>query len=410
MAIRVLVNERARTSFGLNHKDVGRPLQDLEVSYRPIELRSLLDQAYAERRVVSVSDIERHPPNGEIQFLDLQIVPLQHNGDAVIGAIISFIDVSQSHRLHEELRRAAQDLETAYEELQSANEELETTNEELQSANEELETMDEELQSSNEELQTVNEELRQRTGEFNRINALLQSVLSIPPSALIVVDRNLNVLLWNQRAEEMWGLRAEEVIRKPLFTLDFGLPIEELRQPINAQLDSHKIETMVILNAINRRGRSIKCEVRISPFAESSTGETGVALMIEDVTDRERLAQTLQQNQMQMRGVVETLPVIILAQDGQDNAIFWSKEAERATGWSPADIVDDPHFLDKLYPDAKYRARLIQEQHQLTGNFRSWQTQVTCKDGGTRTIVWSSRAEQMPIPGWKQWAVGTTVD
>src|SRR5262249_24428553 len=143
--ILVLVNERARTHFGLSLKDIGRPLQDLEISYRPVELRSLIEQAYTERRVVSLSDIQRHPPKGDPQFLDLQIVPLHHNGGAALGAIISYTDVSQAHRLQEELRRTAQDLETAYEELQSANEELETTNEELQSANEELETTNEEL-------------------------------------------------------------------------------------------------------------------------------------------------------------------------------------------------------------------------------------------------------------------------
>lgn len=36
----VLVNEQARTLFALSPKDLARPFQDLELSYRPVELRS----------------------------------------------------------------------------------------------------------------------------------------------------------------------------------------------------------------------------------------------------------------------------------------------------------------------------------------------------------------------------------
>jgi two-component system CheB/CheR fusion protein len=102
-------------------------------------------------------------------------------------------------------------LETTNEELQSSNEELETTNEELQSTNEELETMNEELQSTNAELETVNEELRQRTDEVNHANAFLQSVVASLRSGAVVVNQHLNVLVWNHRAEDLWGLRADEV-------------------------------------------------------------------------------------------------------------------------------------------------------------------------------------------------------
>ena len=49
-------NDRARSTFGLTVGDVGRPLQDLKLSYRPIELRSLIDQVHVERRLLLVRD------------------------------------------------------------------------------------------------------------------------------------------------------------------------------------------------------------------------------------------------------------------------------------------------------------------------------------------------------------------
>jgi len=183
----VLANERARSLFSLSSRDLGRHLSELEISYRPVELRSLIDQAYSENCPVLVSNLQRQLPNREMQYLDVQVTPILDNGVTPLGVTITFRDVTALCNLQNELQRSRQEVETAYEELQSTNEELETTNEELQStveelettneelqsSNEELETMNEELQSTNEELQTLNEEMRHRSEELNQSNAFL---------------------------------------------------------------------------------------------------------------------------------------------------------------------------------------------------------------------------------------------
>src|SRR5437879_9901241 len=62
-----LVNDRAASLFGIAARDQARPLQDLEVSYKPVELRSLIDRAYAERKSVHTKNIEWQDPAGERQ-------------------------------------------------------------------------------------------------------------------------------------------------------------------------------------------------------------------------------------------------------------------------------------------------------------------------------------------------------
>ena len=138
-------------------------LQDLEISYRPVELRSRIDQVHVNRHPVALKDIEWFNPERETSYdLDIQIIPLtQESTDELLGVKIIYTNVTRFKHLQKELVSANQELETAYEELQSTVEELETTNEELQSTNEELETMNEELQSSNDELQTMIEEIHQ---------------------------------------------------------------------------------------------------------------------------------------------------------------------------------------------------------------------------------------------------------
>ncbi len=290
-------NHKARLVFSLSPKDVGRPLQDLEISYRPIELRSLIEQAHAERRPVVRSNVERRFADGETHYLDVIVTPLLDEPHGALGVSVAFVDVTRSQRLQEELQRSREEIQTANEELQSSNEELETTNEELQSSNEELETtneelqstneeletMNEELQSTNEELQTVNEELRQRTDELNQSNAFLHSVLASMRGAAIVVNRDFNVLVWNHRAEDLWGLRPEEVQGKSVLNLDIGLPVGELRAPMRACLQEGAEYKAIELDAVNRRGKAIRCRIACTPLLAADKRRDGVILMMDEV-------------------------------------------------------------------------------------------------------------------------------
>src|SRR5205823_3498933 len=156
------------TLFNLRPRDVGRPFQDLEVSYRPVELRSVIEHVVTEQRTVELTDIVWHrAPGADPRVYDVTVVPLYRKSDEPVGVGVSFLDVTKYRQLRDELERSNHDLEHAYEELQSLNEELETTNEELQSTNEELETTNEELQSTNDELQMINDVLRLRGEELD---------------------------------------------------------------------------------------------------------------------------------------------------------------------------------------------------------------------------------------------------
>ncbi|WP_438292634.1 CheR family methyltransferase [Streptomyces sp. HUAS TT7] len=288
----VVVNSQARTQFALSSTDIGRPFQDLEISYRPVELRSLIDQSMHERRSLRVNRVERRVGE-DIQYYDILIQPLAGPNGLHTATVISFTDVTVATQLKSEVKRVREDLETAYEELQSTNEELETTNEELQSSIEELETTDEELQSTNEELETTNEELqsgneeletmndemRIRTEELDEVRAFLEAVLTSIAAGVVVLDSDLKVKSWNRGAVDLWGLRADEVLNEPFFSLDFGLPTEVLQPVVAECLTSHKRSGPIGVQSLSRIGRPITCDVFCSPF-DGHNG--GVVLMMEE--------------------------------------------------------------------------------------------------------------------------------
>jgi len=228
--------------------------------------------------------------------LEIVVLPLLDGAGALLGASVSFLDQTLQHQLHTDLERTHQELETAYEELQSSNEELETTNEELQStieelettneelqsANEELETMNEELQSTNEELRSMNDQLQVRSDELRRVNSHLHSILSSLRAAVVVLNPQLEVEIWSAKAQELWGLRSDEVEGQPFLSLDIGLPVERLREPIERCLATNHQGTALSIDGVNRRGRPIRCQVTCSRLIDGSRA-AGVILLMEEV-------------------------------------------------------------------------------------------------------------------------------
>src|SRR5215216_2104862 len=91
----VMANRQARSMFGLNQRDHGRLLQDLDISYKPVELRSLIEQAYSERRRVSRKDIEWSVAIGDVRLLEADVMPLVTRGGALLGSAATFTDVTR---------------------------------------------------------------------------------------------------------------------------------------------------------------------------------------------------------------------------------------------------------------------------------------------------------------------------
>ncbi|GLX96917.1 CheR family methyltransferase [Herbidospora sp. NBRC 101105] len=297
-----LLNSRAETLFGLRPRDVGRPFQDLELSYRPVELRSVIEQAQTDLRTVELQQVTwQRPGHPDADVYDISVVPLQNGDGDLVGVGVNFYDVTRYRRLRDELEQANRELENAYEELQSLNEELETTNEELQSTNEELETTNEELQSTNEELETMNEELQSTNDELQQINdalnargeeldqanAFVSAMVRSLGDAVAVVDTELRVLIWSPGAEELWGVRADEVAGRLLTGLDIGLPLDGLAARLRMMLSDAEPRDRpdgLAVDAVNRRGRATRLSIEFSRML-GEDGRTAGVILLMDVLD-----------------------------------------------------------------------------------------------------------------------------
>ena len=212
----MLANARARALFKLSVDDLARPFQDLELSYRPLELRSKIQQAYLDRRPSQIDEVEWPTASGEVA-----------------------------------------QLEGAYAELQSTNEEL----------------------------QTINDELGVRTAELNQLNAFLESIWAGLGGAVVVLDPDLRVLVWNHGSEDLWGVREDEVQGQHFLNLDIGLSVDQLRPALRAAMSGENGTQSTVIQATNRRGRAVTCRVTCSPLVANDQSVRGVIVVVQPQPD-----------------------------------------------------------------------------------------------------------------------------
>jgi len=296
-----LANLAARRLLGVAEPDIGRPFQDLSISYRPLELRGPIEQVMLDHQPVRLEHQEFAVSPLEMLRLTVEIRLLSRPDGLPYAVMLTFTDTTRLFNMQRELDAAQENLEQSIEELQSANEELETTNEGLQSTNEELETTNEELQSTNEELETIaeesrstaeemeaaNEELRIRTGQALHSAMHLRAILRSLNVGIIVLDRMQIIESWNRWNENTWGLRAEEAVGRPFASLDIGFPVQSQVGNLQRVRNGEQVAEQLV-EGVDRRGRNILCRIRLVPLLDDNASPVGGVMVMEDVTAERR--------------------------------------------------------------------------------------------------------------------------
>jgi len=117
----------------------------------------------------------------------------------------------------------------------------------------------------------------------------------------------------------------------------------------------------------------------------------------------------LSASEQRIRMFVQSMPVIFNALDENMNVILANDECERVTGFQSEEIIGQPFVSEQHIPDKDRRASVLREFSEQKGDYLNLETEIECKDGSTRVIAWSSRAQQNPIPGWSTWTIGLDI-
>jgi two-component system, chemotaxis family, CheB/CheR fusion protein len=303
----IMWNREAGRLWGRAEGEViGKKLQALNLPGLGVEALAGVPTALKDRKHErhSFDTLVNRGPGLPQLTMSVEVTQLRGANDEPFGLLYRLQDISGLRAMESELRRVNEERQTVHvelqatnQELQSANEELEATNEELQSANEELQTTNEELQSINEELETTNEELHSanaeldatnrelayRTEELNLASYHQRTLIRSLSAAVVVLDAQGRINVWNLAAERLLGLPESEAVGQLVWSLAIPALRREQLQRIRRSLGQAlalRFENVAYDLPSGGKGRASMAAIPIS----EGENYLGAVLIFEDVT------------------------------------------------------------------------------------------------------------------------------
>ena len=173
----------------------------------------------------------------------------------------------------------------------------------------------------------------------SRLKQLIDSTLD----AVVTVDRDGRVIEWNPQAEAVFGLRATEVLGRPL-------PPDVM--PATAGAQRRRVE------GLGRRadGEQFPIEITIDPVG-SGSDQTFTAF-IRDISERRRAQDELERREQRFRAIVEKSwsGVVLLTQSLAFS--YAGASTERLLGYSERDLMG-ASILGFVHPRERQSARQL---------------------------------------------------
>lgn len=158
------------------------------------------------------------------------------------------------------------------------------------------------LKKSVDELRTISETLLGR-GQAARFLLHLKD-------AVVAVNREYIITVWNKGAEKLYGWKAEEVVGKPIHGILVGEFMNTYRSEIRLILEEKGEDTRERIN-ISKDGRVIPVEVSTSALYDSEGKIDGFVGVHRDLTNRKETQEHIKRAHDFYHGLLENFPAFI---------------------------------------------------------------------------------------------------
>ncbi|MFZ1700478.1 MAG: ATP-binding protein [Pyrinomonadaceae bacterium] len=139
---------------------------------------------------------------------------------------------------------------------------------------------------------------RQHTEELALLKEFNESIVESVNVGLLAVDETGRIIRCNSPFEEMMGLGREQAVGKQveeIFDEAFALNLENILGKSRWHLT--EIRNAYKLHTYDAAGRSLILNVAVAPLRSESNQQTGAIIVLENVSSRVKLEETLQQSE-----------------------------------------------------------------------------------------------------------------
>jgi PAS domain S-box-containing protein len=168
---------------------------------------------------------------------------------------------------------------------------------------------------------------------IHELAASLRAVFAASPVAIIVLELDGRVRHWNPAAERTFGWSASEVVGQllPYVPEDARREFDEVFERARSGGGIATFET----ERLHKQGHRVSVAVSTAPLLDPDGSVGGVLSVLEDITERTRIADELETQAEMLANVSDA----VIASDEQSHITYWSPGAEALYGWTPAEAI-----------------------------------------------------------------------
>ncbi len=207
------------------------------------------------------------------------------------GLIGAAMDIS-------ELKRAERALQESFDEISALNQHLKESTQNLEKQTLELEDSKEQLQHT---------------------EAWYRSILQSAPDGMLVVDGRGIITLVNAQIGRIFGYKDDELIGQPIEVLVPPYTRSEHQSKRNVMINNPDDSRMASLGrklrGYRKDGSEFAVDITLSRLPDIDGGEGKICAAIRDVSERERMQQTLAAREQESRTLIENSPDLIARYD-----------------------------------------------------------------------------------------------
>src|SRR6185503_12906483 len=187
---------------------------------------------------------------------------------------------------------------------------------------------------------------------LNESQAQLASIISSAMDAIISIDGEQRIVLFNAAAEKMFHCPASEALGQPVdrfIPKRFrGAHTEHVDKFGRANITRRSMGSLGAIFGLRGNGEEFPIEASISQT--EADGLKIYTVIIRDITERKKSEDQLREQ----AALLDQARDAILVRDLEDRILFWNKGAELIYGWSSDEV------LGKKTQDIYYKGNLDQ--------------------------------------------------
>ena len=246
-------------------------------------------------------------------------------------------------------------------------------------------------------------ERKQAEEALRESNETLRALINASPLAIMAIDAESKVTMWNPAAEEIFGWTEGEVLGQynPLVPPDKLTEHEKLRER------AFRGDTFTAVEVVRQRkdGTLVDVSLSTAPVYGSGGRMKSMMAVVEDISERKRTESALKQSEEKFRALFDHTPGIAFVIDKDTRLIAANKLRQSRIG---DDIGRKALERKGVSPETREFWHAVETQ-VIESGFPAWYTEIV-RDGDREIRYYENRLRPIKRDGKVTMVIGVAYD